>query len=48
MSSMSFWGCVVKPGKAPTKLKRDPEDASIVLKQVRQMHPLIQNRQPAQ
>ena len=34
MAGMSFWGCVVKPGKAPTKLVRNPEDSSIVLKQV--------------
>ena len=35
MASMSFWGCVVKPGKMSTKLMRDPEDVSVVLKQVR-------------
>ena len=35
MAPLSFWGCVVKPGKTPTTLKRAQEFASVIIKQVR-------------
>ncbi|KOO23592.1 hypothetical protein Ctob_002754 [Chrysochromulina tobinii] len=33
MAPLSFWGCVVKPGKTPTTLKRAQEFASVIIKQ---------------
>lgn len=34
MPQLSFWGCVINPGKQPTPLRRTNEDASVVIKQV--------------